>query len=57
MALAPHAQHVGDGLLGHQQLAARQPVQAQQQPAAQRLIQRVVAHTAVCDIWVMSACV
>ena len=42
-ALAAHAQHVGDQFLRHHQLVAVQPVQAQQQPAAQLLVQRVVA--------------
>src|SRR3990167_477829 len=42
-AFAPHAQHVGDQLLRHHQLVALQAVQAQQQPAAQLLVQRMVA--------------
>ena len=41
-AFAAHAEHVGDQLLRHHQLVAVQPVQAQQQPAAQLLVERVV---------------
>jgi diguanylate cyclase len=42
-AFAAHAQHVRDQLLGHHQLVAGQPVQRQQQPAAQLLVDGVVA--------------
>ena len=41
--LAAHAEHVGDQLLGHVQLIVGQLVEAQQQPAAQLLIHRVMA--------------
>jgi len=42
-ALAAHAEHVGDQLLRHRQLIGIQPIQAQQQPPAELLIQRVMA--------------
>ena len=55
-ALAAHAEHAGDQLLGHHALIARQAVQAEQQPAAELLVERVRRlHTAVCAIWVISA--
>ena len=41
-AIATHSQHVGDQLLGHGQFVRGQPVQAQQQPAAQLLFDRMV---------------
>ena len=43
--LAAYPKHVGDQLLGHNQAIARQPVQRQQQSAAQLLVDRVVAVT------------
>jgi len=42
-AFPAHAEHVGDQLLGHRELVARQPVQAEQQPAAELLVERVMA--------------
>jgi hypothetical protein len=39
---AADAEHVGDQLLRHPQLVGRQPVVAEQQPAAQLLVDRVV---------------
>ena len=44
-ALAAHPEHVGDQLLGHHQLVGRQPVEAQQQPAAKLLVHRVMPIT------------
>jgi len=44
-AFAAHAQHVGDQFLGHGQCVARQAVQRQQQPAAQLLVNRMMAVT------------
>ena len=41
-AFAPHAQHVGDQLLRHADIVALHAIQAQQQPAAQALVQRMV---------------
>src|SRR5438132_601055 len=41
-ALAAHSQHVRDQLLGHGELVRGQPVQAQEQPAAQLLLHRVM---------------
>lgn len=38
-----HAEHVGNEFLGHAELVGRQPIQAQQQPAAELLVQRMVA--------------
>jgi hypothetical protein len=37
-----HAEHVGDQLLGHDELVAAQTIEAQQQPAAQLLVERMV---------------
>ena len=42
-AFAAHAQHVGDQLLGHHEVGGGESVHAQQQPAAQLLIERMVA--------------
>lgn len=42
-ALAAHAEHVGDQFLGHDQLVAGQAVEGQEQPAAQLLVDGVVA--------------
>ncbi|MNL28984.1 hypothetical protein D3C87_1506540 [compost metagenome] len=42
-AFAPHAQHVGDQLLRHDQFVGLQPVQAEQKPPAKLLVQRVMA--------------
>ncbi|MNI44024.1 hypothetical protein D3C73_983750 [compost metagenome] len=41
-AFAPHAQHIGDQFLRHDDFVGPQAVQAKQQPAAQLLVQRVV---------------
>lgn len=41
-AFTAHAQHVGDQLLRHHQLVTDQAIQAQQQPAAQLLVERMV---------------
>jgi hypothetical protein len=45
-ALAAHAEHVGDQFLGHDQFVGGQAVEAQQQPAAELLVERMmpVAH-------------
>ena len=40
-AFSAHTQHVGDQLLCHHQLIRRHPVMAQEQPAAELLLQRV----------------
>ena len=42
-AFAAHAEHVGDQFLRHVQLVRRQTIQAQQQPAAQLLVERMMA--------------
>src|SRR5471032_1026303 len=42
-AFAAHAQHIGDQFLRHGQFAVRQAVHGQQQPAAQLLLDRVMA--------------
>jgi hypothetical protein len=41
--LSAHPQHVRDQFLRHRQLTARQPIQRQQQPATQLLIDRAMA--------------
>lgn len=40
---APHPEHVGNEFLRHRQLAGGQPVDAQQQPSAQLLVDGVMA--------------
>ena len=45
---ATHAEHVGNQFLRHHQICARQAVQAQQQPAAQLLVERMMAVTHRC---------
>ncbi|MNR17658.1 hypothetical protein D3C85_1343360 [compost metagenome] len=42
-AFAAYTQHVGDQLLGHGQFIALQAIERQQQPAAQLLVDGVVA--------------
>ena len=43
LAFAAHTKHVGNEFLRHHQFIALQAVQAEQQPPAQLLVQRVVA--------------
>ena len=51
-ALTAHPQHVGDELLGHQQLVRGPAVVGQQEPAAEALLDRVqaVAHGGLRDL-------
>src|SRR6185369_726942 len=42
-ALPPHPQHAGDQFLGHDEIAAGNPVEREQQPAAKLLLDRMVA--------------
>jgi hypothetical protein len=53
----PDAEHIGDRLLGHGEPVSAQAIEAQQQPAPELLIERVMpVEIAVCAICV-SACV